>query len=125
MTPVLAKKKRKVARTPVLVTYLGSDRHYNSKYVGEGESKRLVINEKEAAVVRRIFEMFARGVSLKKIAKALNSERVQSPRSKLNNRGRWCPSAIRAMLKRELYKGEHVWNRSKFVKVPGTERADC
>src|SRR5208282_5147359 len=28
----------------------------------------------------------------------------------------------RAMLKRELYKGETVWNRSKFVKVPGTNR---
>jgi hypothetical protein len=26
------------------------------------------------------------------------------------------------MLKRELYKGEHIWNRSKFVKVPGTNK---
>src|ERR1039458_6363057 len=26
------------------------------------------------------------------------------------------------MLKRELYKGEIVWNRSKFVKVPGTNK---
>ena len=95
---------------------------YTTVAVGDRESKRLVINDSEAAVVRRIFEMFARGVSLKKIAKTLNSEFVESPRSKSKNRGTWCPTAIRAMLKRELYKGEHVWNRSKFVKVPGTNK---
>jgi site-specific DNA recombinase len=95
---------------------------YTAVAVGDRESKRLVINDSEAAVVKRIFEMFASGVSLKKIAKTLNSECVQPPRSKSKNRGTWCPSAIRAMLKRELYKGEHVWNRSKFVKVPGTNK---
>jgi len=66
--------------------------------------------------------MFSSGVSLKKIAKMLNSEYVQPPRSKSKNRGTWCPTAIRAMLKRELYKGEYVWNRTKFVKVPGTNK---
>jgi site-specific DNA recombinase len=95
---------------------------YTAVPIGDRESKRLVINETEAAVVKRIFEMFASGISLKKIAKTLNSECVQSPRSKSKNRGTWSPTAIRAMLKRELYKGEHVWNRSKFVKVPGTNK---
>jgi len=75
---------------------------YTAVAVGDRESKRLVINESEAAVVRRIFEMFASSVSLKKIAKILNSECVPAPRSKSKNRGTWCPTAIRAMLKREL-----------------------
>ena len=95
---------------------------YTAVAVGDRESKRLVINESEAAVVRRIFEMFASSVSLKKIAKILNSECVPAPRSKSKNRGTWCPTAIRAMLKRELYKGDYVWNRTKFVKVPGTNK---
>src|SRR5208282_2012610 len=95
---------------------------YSTVAVGEGESKRLKINETEAAVVREIFEMSATGLSLKKIAKCLNAKCVPPPRSKSSNRGTWCPTAIRAMLKRELYKGETVWNRSKFVKVPGTNR---
>lgn len=95
---------------------------YTAVGVGDRDSKRLVVNESEAAVIRRIFEMFSNGVSLKKIAKTLNSESVQPSRSKSKNRGTWCPSAVRAMLKRELYKGEHVWNRSKFVKVPGTNK---
>jgi len=95
---------------------------YSTVPVGEGESRRLVIDETEAAVVREIFEMFATGLSLKKIAKHLNARCVAPPRSKSSNRGTWCPTAIRAMLKRELYKGESVWNRSKFVKVPGTNK---
>jgi DNA invertase Pin-like site-specific DNA recombinase len=96
---------------------------YSTVAVGEGESRRLVVNETEAAVVKEIFEMFATGLSLKKIAKCLNSKCVPSPRSsRSRNRGTWCPTAIRAMLKRELYKGEIVWNRSKFVKVPGTNK---
>ena len=95
---------------------------YSTVAVGEGESKRYVINETEATVVREIFEMSATGLSLKKIAKCLNAKCVPPPRSKSSNRGTWCPTAIRAMLKRELYKGETVWNRSKFVKVPGTNK---
>ena len=95
---------------------------YSTVSVGDGESKRLVINETEALVVREIFEEFATAISLKKIAKSLNAKCVPSPRSKSSNRGTWCPTAIRAMLKRELYKGEIVWNRSKFLKVPGTNK---
>ncbi|MGA9977866.1 MAG: recombinase family protein [Candidatus Sulfotelmatobacter sp.] len=59
---------------------------YTAVAVGDRESKRLVVNESEAAVIRRIFEMFASGVSLKKIAKTLNSEFVEPPRSKSKNR---------------------------------------
>ena len=90
--------------------------------IGEGESKRLEVNQPEAIVVKEIFEQSAAGLSLKKIAKKLNERHVPAPRSKSVNRGTWCPSAIRAMLKRELYKGECVWNRTKFVKVPGTNK---
>jgi site-specific DNA recombinase len=36
---------------------------YDAVPVGEGGSKRKVVNEREAGVVRRIFEMFASGVS--------------------------------------------------------------
>jgi len=90
--------------------------------VGKGESKPLVINETEGVVVKEIFELFAAAVSLKKIAKCLNERCLPSPRSRSSNSGTWCPTAIRAILKRELYKGEIVWNRSKFVKVPGTNK---
>jgi site-specific DNA recombinase len=95
---------------------------YTAVPVGEGSSKRLTINEPEAAVVRRIFELSASGVSQKAIAKRLNVECIAPPRSRAYRRPTWCPTAIRAMLKRELYKGEVIWNRSKFEKVPGTNK---
>lgn len=42
--------------------------------------KRVVVNEIEAAVVRRIFQLSAGGCSLKTIAKNLNSEAIAAPR---------------------------------------------
>jgi hypothetical protein len=59
--------------------------------------------------------MSAAGYSLKGIAKKLNEEQT-------GGRGNWCPTGIRSMLKRELYKGELVWNQSKFEKVPETNK---
>ncbi len=94
---------------------------YRTVPTGEGESTRQVIHEPEAVQVRRIFEMSASGVSLKKIAKRLNGECIEPPRSRTEH-GTWCPTAIREMLKRELYKGDDVWNRTKYLKVPGTNK---
>jgi cell division protein FtsB len=81
------------------------------------------INLAEAAVVRRIWEMAADGGSLKKIAKTLNAEHVPPPRKRAGKAdGTWCPNAIREMLRNELYIGRLVWNRSRFVKQPGTNK---
>jgi len=84
---------------------------------------KLEINESDAAIVRRIFEMAARGTSLKKIAKTLNAERIAPPRPRGKKENHtWCPTAIHAMLRREMYSGRVIWNRSRFVKSPGTNK---
>jgi site-specific DNA recombinase len=89
----------------------------------EGGGVRLEVEESEAAVLRRIFQMSANGMSLKGIATKLNAERVSPPRPRASsNHATWAPTAIREMLRRELYVGRVVWNRSRFVKVPGTNR---
>ncbi|HXS93823.1 MAG TPA: recombinase family protein [Candidatus Limnocylindrales bacterium] len=86
-------------------------------------ARRRQINKAEAAVVLRIFEMYADGGSLKGIAKTLNAEHLPPPRKR---RGRqfatWCPSAIREMLRRELYIGRIVWNRRRYMKRPDTNK---
>lgn len=97
-------------------------RCYGYTNVKTPEGVQQVINEHEAHVVRRIFEMSADGRSLKGIAKALNAEKVPSPRPRKGRKGEWCPSAIRAMLCNDRYAGKIVWNRSRFVKVPGSNR---
>jgi hypothetical protein len=82
---------------------------------------RLTINEAEASIVRRIFEMSANGVSLKGITKTFNQEHIPPPRKRRGKKdGTWCHNAIREMLRNELYIGRKIWNRSKFVKTPGT-----
>ncbi|MFY9561208.1 MAG: recombinase family protein [Terriglobales bacterium] len=84
---------------------------------------RLEIDEREAAVVRRIFEMSAHGMSLKTIAATLNAEKVPSPRPRATSlHATWAPTAIREMLRRDLYRGRVIWNRSRFIKVPGTNK---
>ena len=96
---------------------------YDTVSLGESAGKKLVVNPSEAAIVKRIFELSASGHSLKAITRTLNAEHVSSPRPREDRvGGEWCPTAIREMLKNELYIGNIVWNRSKFVKVPGTNK---
>ncbi len=113
----LAKKTHRGLEGTVLrgCHYGGACFGYKAVAVGDGGAKRLTIDEIEARVVRRIFEMSAAGYSLKGIARKLNEERVV-------RREQWCPTGIRSTLKNELYKGLVIWNRSKFVKVPGTNK---
>ncbi|MCL5743913.1 MAG: recombinase family protein, partial [Acidobacteria bacterium] len=67
--------------------------------------------------------MCASGLSLKSIAKKLNSEGIPPPRPRAGKQyGTWCPTAIHAMLRRELYIGQVIWNRSRFIKAPGSNK---
>jgi site-specific DNA recombinase len=82
------------------------------------------INEVEAAIVRRIFQEFARGRSPRAIAQSLNKEDVLGPAG-----GSWGPSTIygnwqrgTGILNNELYIGRLVWNRQQFIKDPSTGR---
>jgi site-specific DNA recombinase len=89
----------------------------------EGGGSKLVVHEPEAVIVRRIFEMVASGMSLKRVAKLLNAEGVRSPRPGIRKKyDTWAPSAIYEIIRRELYIGRKVWGKTKKVKVPGTNR---
>jgi site-specific DNA recombinase len=71
-----------------------------------------VVNEAEAAVVRRIFEMSAAGIGVRGIAITLNSEGVAAPVPRRAGRARsWAPSTVREILHRELDAGRVVWGR--------------
>ncbi|MFZ2036443.1 MAG: recombinase family protein [Dehalococcoidales bacterium] len=72
------------------------------------ETKHLVINEKEAEIVRKIFDLYASGKSLGSIADILNKELV-SPRGK-NSKG-WYNNSARHVLINPTYKGEAIVNR--------------
>ena len=71
-------------------------------------TKHLVINESEAEIIRKIYDLYASGKSLGSIADQLNKELV-SPRGK-NSKG-WYNNSIRHILINPTYKGEAIVNR--------------
>jgi DNA invertase Pin-like site-specific DNA recombinase len=81
------------------------------------------INEREAAVVRQIFEACAAGTGYTRTAKRLNDERAPCPRPQQGRPACWSPSSLHAILKRPIYRGEIVWNgnprRVQHREIPG------
>ena len=71
------------------------------------------INDREAAVVREIFERGARGEGLKGITKALNAGAAPSPRSQQGRPRAWAPSSVREVLYRSTYRGVITWNKTR------------
>ena len=119
----LAKKTHRGLEGAFLRGMHAGGRCYGYRNVPVDGGVRLEIEESEAAVVRRIFEMSANGMSLKAIAKALNGDRISPPRPRAKStHATWAPTAIREMLRRDLYVGRAIWNRSRFIKVPGTNK---
>jgi site-specific DNA recombinase len=81
-----------------------------------------VIDEAEAAIVRRIFASFATGKSPRTVARELNTERIPGPGGRP-----WSDTTIRGhtlrrtgILHNELYIGKLVWNKQRYVKEPST-----
>ncbi|MEP7153534.1 MAG: recombinase family protein, partial [Nitrospira sp.] len=89
----------------------------------DGKSKRShverSINQKEAMIVRRIFQLYGSGIGLTTLSKTLNHDHVSPP-----GRGRhgWAPSAIREIVHRELYRGISIWNQTQSVQIGGTKK---
>ncbi|MDQ3420060.1 MAG: recombinase family protein, partial [Acidobacteriota bacterium] len=71
------------------------------------------INEAEAAVVRRIFELCASGTGYARITMRLNEEQVPSPRPQQGRPAGWGPSTVYEVLHRPLYRGQIVWNQTR------------
>lgn len=74
---------------------------------------RRVINDAEATIVRRIFELAATGVGLTNIAKTLNAEHAPSPRAQQGRPNGWVATSVREVLHRPIYRGELLWNQSR------------
>jgi DNA invertase Pin-like site-specific DNA recombinase len=71
------------------------------------------INDREATVIRRIFELSAGGHGVKAIAKILNADRAPSPRAQRGRSQSWSPSSVREALYRDVYRGVVTWNKTK------------
>jgi len=78
------------------------------------------INEAEAAVVRRIFQLYCAGHGTATIAKTLNAEGALHPKAKpITRPAGWAPSSVREILLRPLYHGQKIWSRTKKLLPSG------
>ncbi len=94
--------------------YIGKKAAYGYK-MGTDKKHTPIIDEETAPIVRRIFEMYASGISPRKICEVLNGEEIPTPAiyasAKLGQKpkqkvmGFWTPVTVREMLNKMIYLG--------------------
>ena len=95
-------------------------------YIKSDDEKHTpVIDPEAAAVVRRIFEMRAKGITMAHIAEILNAEKIPSPSEyyygKIGKPNRksvtnlWCRTSVRRILKNPIYIGTMAQLRTTTV----------
>lgn len=91
----------------------------NGKPIGS----RVLINEDQAKIVRRIFALSLDGHSRAAIARLLNEEHVPPPRVHVpGRRVGWKDSTVRAMLHNETYTGKVTYGTREWRKFPGSNK---
>ena len=86
----------------------------------EAGPAHLVVYEPEAAVVRRIFDEYASGVSVRQLARRLYEDGVPTPTGKNQV---WSSAQLGSLLRNTAYAGSATWYRYENVPNPGHKRA--
>ena len=97
--------------------------HINhTKFLGYDKDKdgNLVINEKQAKIVKRIYTEFLNGKGANRIARELERENVPN----WNGKAKWYEGSIRKMLTNEKYKGDALLQKTYTVDFLSKKRAD-
>ncbi len=82
---------------------------------------RLEVEPTQVATIRRIFERYAAGDSMKRIAIDLNNEEISSPQPQKGRISRsWCQSCIHHILHNERYRGVVFWGKTQKVRSQET-----
>jgi site-specific DNA recombinase len=118
----LAQKTHRGMQGRALGGFATGGRCFGYRSVRDGEDAvRLEVNPEESSIIHRLFEMYAAGLSLKRIACQLNGEGVRSPQPQKGRLSRsWCVSSVRHILRNSRYVGKIVWNTRRKIRVPGT-----
>jgi site-specific DNA recombinase len=83
-------------------SFLGYDR---------GQDGSLIVNQKQAELVKRIYRMFMEGMTPYGIAAKLTEEKIPSPTGK----EKWWAGTVKAILSNEKYKGDALLQKSFTV----------
>ena len=90
--------------------------------VDPNDKNHLIIDEIEAPIVKRIFDMFASGIRINKIRDTFNNENIPTFSITRNRNftrngnngniyGYWCNTTIKKILQNRLYTGDMIQNR--------------
>jgi DNA invertase Pin-like site-specific DNA recombinase len=93
---------------------------YDNLRVGGHVERR--INEAEAAIVGRVFELAAAGHGSRHIAHLLNEQHVPTPRAQRGRPNGWDHGTIRAVLERPLYRGVIEYGKTRKRDTWGRKR---
>jgi hypothetical protein len=82
------------------------------------EGVKLAIDPNQAATIRRIFERYAAGHSMKRIAVDLNRDGILSPQPREGRLQSWAQSSVRNILLNERYRGIVYWGKTRKIRSP-------
>ncbi len=85
----------------------GYDRVDGKLIDGKRTEGKIVINEEEAAIVRRIYDMVLKGNGMGTIARTLNDEKIPSPTG-----GVWTDSTLRKLVANPVYVGDMLFQKT-------------
>ncbi len=83
------------------------------------EGYKFEIEPREAAVVLRIFNTYAAGLSIIRIVRMLNEEAVPG---RIRSTKGWSPATVSRLVDNEKYIGHWVWNKKELRRDPRTGR---
>ncbi len=109
-------KRRIVQENHELLGYnpcFGYDLHRTVKGKN-GHKAYFTINEEQAEVVRKMFELAADGKSMYYIRKHLKEEGIKPPRSE---RGVWGNTTVARILRNTTYIGEHYYRKNEAIEA--------
>jgi site-specific DNA recombinase len=86
-------------------------------YARNKETRKLVIVEEEAEIIRKIFKLHNEGLGSYKIRDILNAEGTPAPRTAF-----WNLPSIKRIIKNEVYKGTVLFNNRKEIMENGKKK---
>jgi len=89
-----------------------TDKYGNKEIIGY----KIIIDSKEAEVVREIFRLYSQGKSTKQIANILNKKLKEHSEPRPPKGEWWSASTIRSILKNKKYTGTWEWGKTSAIK---------
>jgi len=103
---------------------MGGQPSFGYRFVGNGRDKTLEIDQIEAVIVKKIFELYVeKDSSVRSIMKYLNEQNINTSKRGRNREGKkWAVSSLNHILRNTSYIGKFVYGKTKTVGYGKTKK---